>query len=104
MFIGQLNGRLVRRVIEIVFVQPQGNSYTLTRIVEWDRQSDTFSMFADEDGRRAFAEWARLSVDALEEQIKERAGFLEALHNTGANSPQDVGAAIESYYEQVLRA
>ena len=104
MFIGQLGGRLVRRIEEIAFLQPKGNAYSITRIVDWDRQSDTFSLFGDDAARQAFADWAKLSPDALDEQIKERAGFLDALRNTGANSPQDVGAAIESYYEQMLRA
>ena len=104
MFIGQLGGRLARRVEEVAFLQPKGNSYSITRLVEWDRQSDSFSLFGEDAGRRGFADWAKLSLDALDEQIKDRAGFLDALRKTGANSPQDVGAAIESYYEQMLRA
>jgi hypothetical protein len=104
MFIGQLGGRLVRRIEEIAFLQPKGKTYSITRIADWDRQSDTFSLFGDDAGRGAFADWAKLSSDALDEQIEERAGFLDALRNTGANSPQEVGAAIESYYEQLLRA
>jgi hypothetical protein len=104
MYIGRLGQRLVRRIEEIAFLQPKGNGYSVTRIVDWDRESDTFSMFGDEAARQAFAAWARLSPDVLDEQIKERAGFLDALRNTGANSPQEVGAAIESYYEQMLRA
>lgn len=104
MFIGQLGGRLVRRIEEIAFLQPKGNTYSITRIADWDRQSDTFSLFGDNAGQRAFADWAKLSSDALDEQIKERAGFLDALRNTDANSPQEVGAAIETYYEQLLRA
>jgi hypothetical protein len=104
MFIGQLGGRLVRRIEEIAFLQPKGNTYSITRIVDWDRQSDTFSLFGDDAGRVDFAVWAKLSSDALDEQIKDRAGFLDALRKTGANSPEDVGAAIESYYQQMLRA
>ncbi len=104
MYIDRLGQRLVRRIEEIAFLQPKSNGYSVTRIVDWDRESDTFSMFGDEAARPAFAAWARLSPDALDEQIKERAVFLDALRNTGANSPQDVGAAIESYYEQMLRA
>jgi len=104
MFIGRDNGRIVRRIEELVYVEPKGDAYKLTRIAKWERDTDSFSMFADDNAKRAFAAWAKLSPEALDQQITERAGFLEALRNTGANSIPEVNTAIESYYEQVLRA
>lgn len=104
MFIGRANGRIVRRIEEIAYVEPKGDDYKITRIATWNREDDTFSLFADDNARRAVAAWARLSPEALDDQIAERAGFLEALRNTGAGSIPEVNNAIESYYEQVLRA
>jgi len=104
MFIGRDNGRIVRRIEELVYVEPKGDAYKLTRIAKWERDTDSFSMFADDNAKRAFAAWAKLSPEALDQQITERAGFLEALRHTGANSIPEVNTAIESYYEQILRA
>lgn len=102
MFIGRSNGRIVRRIEEIAYLQRKGDDYAITRIATWDRDSDTFSLFADDSARRAVAAWAKLSPEAFDQQLTERAGFLEALRNTGANSIPEVNSAIESYYEQVL--
>jgi hypothetical protein len=104
MFIGRANGRVVRRIEEIAYIQPRGNAYSISRIAAWNRDDDTFSLFENDNHRRAFADWALLSPEALDQQLTERAGFLDALRNTGANSIPEVAAAIESYYEQVLKA
>jgi len=104
MFIGRANGRIVRRIEEIAYLQPKGDAYTISRIATWERETDTFALFSDDNARRAFAAWAKLSPEALDHQVTERAGFLEALRNTGANSIPEVNTAIESYYEQMLRA
>jgi hypothetical protein len=104
MFIGRANGRIVRRIEEIAMLQAKGDGYSLTRLATWNRDDDTFALLTDDNGRRAFAAWAKLSLEALDAQITERAGFLDALRNTGANSIPEVSTAIESYYEQVLRA
>lgn len=104
MFIGRANGRIVRRIEEIAYVQPKGDAYTLTRIATWERDTDSFALFADDNAKRAVAAWAKLSPEALDQQITERAGFLESLRRTGANSIPEVNTAIESYYEELLRA
>jgi len=104
MFIGRADGRIVRRIEEIAYLQPKGDAYTISRIATWERETDTFALFSDDNARRAFAAWAKLSPEALDHQVTERAGFLEALRNTGANSIPEVNTAIESYYEQMLRA
>lgn len=104
MFIGRANGRIVRRIEEIAYLQPKGDAYTISRIATWERETDTFALFSDDNARRAFAAWAKLSPEALDHQVTERAGLLEALRNTGANSIPEVNTAIESYYEQMLRA
>lgn len=104
MFIGRSNGRIVRRIEEIAMMQPKGDGYTLARLATWERETDTFSLLTDDNAKRAFAAWAKLSPEALDQQITERAGFLEALRNTGATAIPEVNNAIESYYEQMLRA
>jgi hypothetical protein len=104
MFIGRANGKTVRRVEEIAFLEPKGDAYNITRLVTWDRESDTHTTFPDDNARRAFAAWAKLSPEALDQQLTERAGFLDALRNTGANDIPEVNSAIEAYYEQMLRA
>lgn len=98
MFIGRANGHIVRRIEEIAYLQPKGDAYTISRLATWDRETDSFALFSDDNARRAFATWAKLSPEALDQQITERAGFLEALRNTGATSIPEVNNAIESYY------
>jgi hypothetical protein len=101
MYIGRGGRGIVRRVIEIAQVERNSSGYKLSRLVEWQPEEDTFSLFADKSARDAFAAWACLTPADLEALIEERAGFLDALRGTGIREIPQVGAAIEAFYEQM---
>lgn len=101
MFIGRGPSGTVRRVEEVAFVQAKDDSYRLMRLVVWDRDTDTHSLFADQEAHEAFADWAGLSLTGLAEEIAGRAEFLEGLRATGATSIPEVGNAIEAWYEKL---
>lgn len=101
MYIGREPKGIIRRVIEVAQVERNGSGYKLSRLVEWQPEADAFAVFADTSARDAFAAWAGLSPGDLETLVEERAGFLEALRNTGITDIPRVGAAIEAFYEQM---
>jgi hypothetical protein len=101
MYIGRGGRGIIRRVIEIAQVERNGRGYKLSRLVEWQPETDSFSLFVDKSARDAFAAWARLTPADLESLIEERAGFLDALRGTGIREIPQVGAAIEAWYEQM---
>ncbi len=103
MFIGQRQGT-VRRVIEVAQLQPSGDGYTLSRAVTWDEHSDTYATLQDENALRAFAAWARMPPEDVEEELGKREGFLETLRKTGIREIPPVTEAIVGYYETVIDA
>ena len=104
MYIGGGRGGVLRRVIEIAQVEANGEGYKLSRLVEWQPESDSFTVFSDTSARDAFAAWAGLTPTELESLMGERAGFLDALRSTGIRDIPEVGAAIEAWYEQTASA
>lgn len=100
MYIGRGGRGIIRRVIEIAQVERNGAGYKLSRLAEWQPETDTFSLFADTSARDAFAAWARLTPAELEALIEERSGFLDTLRGTGIREIPQVSAAIEAWYEQ----
>jgi hypothetical protein len=103
MYIGRREG-IIRRVVEVVMVQPGGDGYGLLRAVTWDDDADTYAVLDDENALRAFAEWARMPAEGVLDEIATRAGFLDTLRNTGVSDIPPVTEAIVSYYEQVIDA
>jgi hypothetical protein len=100
MHIGQ-RGRTIRRIQEVAFIQPAGESYTISNAASWDPDGDSFTLLQDASTRETFAEWAGLSLDALDAEIKERSGFLDSLRETGVHEIPQVTAAIEGYYTRM---
>ena len=101
MYIGRGAKGMMRRVIEIAQVERTREGYKLSRLVEWQPETDDFKTFADRSARDAFAAWACLTPDTLESLLEERAGFLDTLRHTGIREIPEVGAAIEAWYEQM---
>ena len=102
MFIGRRE-RIIRRVTEVAFLQPNNDGYAISTAATWDRGDDSFHLFEDPDAREAFARWARLSVEELGAEIDKRAGFLQALSKTDTREIPQVNAAILGYYEEFVR-
>jgi hypothetical protein len=103
-YIGRGAGGIIRRVIEVAQVERNGTGYKLSRLAEWQQESDSFAIFADTSARDAFAAWARLTPAELEALIEERQGFLDTLQGAGIREIPQVGAAIEAFYEETAKA
>jgi hypothetical protein len=103
-YIGRGAKGLMRRLIEVAQVERNGSSYKLSRLVEWQPESDAFTLFTDGSARDAFAAWAGLSPAELESLIDQRSGFLETLRSAGVTEIPQVGAAIEAFYEETAKA
>lgn len=100
--IGQLGG-IMRRVLEIALLQPNGDDLTTTTLASWHIESDTFDILSTADQRDALASWAKLSPEELATEIDRREGFLNTLLNTGVHSIPEVNAAIRGFYEQLVK-
>lgn len=92
--------RVIRRITEVAFLEPNGDGYSISTAATWDRADDSFRLFENPDVREAFARWARLTVQELEAEIGQRAGFLRTLSRTGVREIPQVNAAIEGYYQR----
>jgi hypothetical protein len=104
MYIGRGGHGIMRRVIEVAQVEQNGDGYKLSRLVEWQPEEDTFTLFADKSARDAFAAWAHLTPAELEAVIEDRAEFLGTMCDTGFREIPQVSAAIEAWYEELAKA
>jgi hypothetical protein len=94
---------MMRRLQEVAFVQPDGEGVRTTAIASWDPDTDSFAVLPGPEHREAFAQWAGLSLDALDGELDKREGFLTTLLNTGVVEIPEVNQAIESFYEEVIK-
>ena len=97
-------GKVVRRVLEIVEVEPGEERLSLRRIFTWNARADTFEPAgADEVVRRSrrlktvlrLAGW---TGDELAEELGRRASYLEGLVEEGKLSYPDFSGAIRRFY------
>lgn len=102
LYVGRLGG-VMRRVQEVAFIQQDGQELSVARIATWDLQTDAFQVLAGTEHRETFAQWAGLALEELDEELEKRAGFLTTLLKTGVSSIPEVNAAIEGFYEEVIR-
>jgi type IV secretory pathway ATPase VirB11/archaellum biosynthesis ATPase len=103
LFIGRTGNGTVRRVVEIAFIQPDGDSaYGMTSVARWDPGTDSFRMFAEPGGREALAAWAGLSPEDLDREINKRESFLKQLDEKDLYEIPAVIEAVEQYYERVI--
>ena len=93
----------LRRVQEIALLRPDGEDVSATTIASWKIESDSFDVLSTPPQKQALADWASLSVEEIDAEIERREGFLNTLLDTGVSSIPEVNAAIESFYEQVIR-
>ncbi len=92
-----------RGVREVTFLRPSGDDLIAATIARWDSQRDEFEVLPEATQRGAFAAWGGLSEDALEADLAQREAFLHRLLDEGTASIPEVTAAIELYYENVIR-
>jgi hypothetical protein len=102
LFIGQRQ-RVVRRVNEVAFVQPNGADLSLQTIASWRPEQDDFQLLAEASQVETLARWAQLTPAELMDEIERREEFLRGLDKAGTTSVPEVVAAVEGYYEEVVR-
>jgi hypothetical protein len=110
MYLGRLSGpsagptmSFMRRLQEVAMLGLQGEELSVDRIASWNLDTDSFEVLPKPENREMFAGWARLSVDELNEELEKREGFLETLRKTGVTAIPEVNAAIEGFYDEVIR-
>ncbi len=110
LYVGRLGGPstelrtgIMRRVLEVALLQPHDDDISVITIARWDIKSDSFDILPTTEGWEALARWTNLSPAELESEIERREGFLTTLVNTGVDSIPEVNAAIERFYQQIIR-
>jgi len=97
LYVGRLHPP-IRRVKEIALLQPNGSGIALTTLATWDRSADRFHTLEDAAARNAFAAWAGLTGQDLEDELGKREGIIASLIRKGATSIPEFNNAIEAYY------
>src|SRR6266542_2677210 len=93
----------MRRIQEVAMLDLDGEELSVNRIATWDLDSDSFAVLPEPEHREAFAAWAGVSIDELSAELEKREAFLVSLVSTGVTAISEVNAAIESFYEEVIR-
>jgi len=101
MFIGRQQG-IIRRITEVAMLEADGDGHRVSRAAEWNRDEDTFRLFPQRGVREAFAQWAGLTPDELDEAITDRQRLLEGLIESGATSIPAVNEAVLAYQAEAL--
>lgn len=98
MYIGQ-----VRRLTEIAFLRPNGSEMSIGRLAIWHQNEDEFDVLPNETDAATYAEWAGLSEAQLATELDRRESFLTKLMEEQVLEIPLVNAAIETFYDEVLR-
>ena len=93
----------IRRVTEVAFLQPNGDDLSIGQLAAWDETVDVFTLFPDENARRAYAEWTGLPDAELSAQIERREQFLRDLIDEDTTGIPEVNEAIEAFYLESSR-
>ena len=101
MFIGRQQG-IIRRITEVAMLEADGDGHRISRAAEWDRDDDSFRLFPQRGVREAFAQWAGLTPDELDDTIADRQRVLEGLIKAGATSISAVNEAVLAYQAEAL--
>ncbi len=102
LYVGRLSGAM-RRVLEVAFLEPDGDAISTTTLAAWKIESDSFELLSTPAQREALARWAGITLEELDAEIERREAFLNTLLSSGVVEIPDVNRAIEGYYEQVIR-
>lgn len=93
----------VRRHTEIAFVRPNGDGMSIGKLATWDPETDEFDVLPSESDAAAYAEWAGLSGGQLVSELDRRERFLKKLIEEQILDIPLVNAAVETFYEEVLK-
>jgi hypothetical protein len=103
-YLGFGNGRALRRMNEVAFLQPDGGSgegLHLSTIATWDRRDDSFRVLESPAEVSAMAAWAGVPAAAFLDELARREKFLEDLKRQGVKDPRAVQEAVFSYQQGV---
>ena len=102
-YLGYGNGRALRRINEVAFLQPDGDSgegLRLSTIAGWDRRQDSFRVLESPEQVAALAAWAGMTADAFLAELARREEFLQSLQRQGVRDLRAVQEAVFSYRHQ----
>ena len=103
-YIGSRNGRTLRRMNEVAFLQPDGDSgdaLHVSTISTWDSQGDNFRILESPEHVAALAAWAGMPAEAFLAELARREEFLEGLPRQGVRDLRAVQEAVFSYQQEV---
>jgi hypothetical protein len=83
-------------------LEADGDGHRVSRAAEWSRDDDSFRLFPQRGVREAFAQWAGLTPDELDDTIADRQRVLEGLIKAGATSIPAVNEAVLAYQAEAL--
>jgi hypothetical protein len=102
--LGYGNGRALRRMNEVAFLRPDGDSgggLHLSTIATWDRREDSFRVLESPEQVAALAAWAGTAEEAFLAELAQREQFLLRLQSQGVREPRAVQEAVFSYRQEV---
>ena len=102
-YLGYGNGRALRRINEVAFLQPDGDSgegLRLSTIAGWDPRQDSFRVLESPEQVAALAAWAGMTADAFLAELARREEFLQSLQRQGVRDLRAVQEAVFSYRHQ----
>jgi len=103
-YLGYGNGRALRRMNEVAFLQPDGDSgegLHLSTIATWDPQRDRFRVLESPEQVAALAAWAGMPAEAFLAELAQREEFLLRLQRQGVKDLRAVQEAVFSYQQGV---
>ena len=103
-YLGYGNGRALRRINEVAFLQPDGDSgegLRLSTIAGWDPRQDSFRVLESPEQVAALAAWAGMTADAFLAELARREEFLQSLQRQGVRDLRAVQEAVFSYRPQL---
>ena len=102
--LGCRNGRVLRRMNEVAFLQPDGaaaSDLRLSTIATWDPQDDSFRVLESPEQVAALAAWAGMPADALLAELARREEFLRQLQREGVRDRRAVQEAVFAYEQGI---
>jgi hypothetical protein len=103
-YLGYGNGRPLRRMSEVAFLQPDGDSgegLRLSTIAGWDPRRDSFRVLESPEQVAALAAWAGMTAEAFLAELARREEFLQSLQRQGVRDPRAVQEAVFSYRQEL---
>jgi hypothetical protein len=103
-YMGYSNGRVLRRMNEVAFLQPDGASgdgLHLSTIATWNPENDSFHVLESPEQVAALAGWAGMPAEAFLAELARREEFLVRLQSQGVRDLRAVQEAVFSYGQGV---